>query len=58
MSESTLEVSRKAHVDTSGWADGIAGEKAAEVDHLQNISQILSVDLESDLPAIQNRGRT
>jgi hypothetical protein len=33
----TLEISRKAHGDTTRWSDSVTGEKTTEVDHVENI---------------------
>lgn len=47
-----LKISSEAHGDAPGRADGIAGEKAAEVDHIDNIIEVLPVDLKNHLHAV------
>src|ERR1700691_1395153 len=42
---SGLEVGRKAEGETPRWSDGIAGKKAAEIDDIQNVGEILSIGL-------------
>ena len=46
-----LKASREAHRYAPGRADSVSGEKAAEVNHLQNVGKVLSVELESHIHA-------
>ena len=43
--ESWLEVGGKAQGEASRRPDGVAGKQPAEVDHVENVGKILSVDL-------------
>jgi serine/threonine protein kinase len=49
----TSEVGRQPHSIAARRADGIAGEKSSEVDHLQHIGKVLSVDLKPHIHTVR-----
>ena len=50
---SVLKTGREAHSNTSRRPDGVAGEETAEVDDIQDVSQILAVDLKLHLQTLR-----
>jgi hypothetical protein len=48
----SLEVCGEAEGEASWGADGVAGEQASEVDHVENVGEVLSVDLKQHVYAI------